>query len=162
MDPNLDTAMELECRVSPELRKKLNRVGEVLSKRYGRTATFEEALEAMAELLLDKLDPLRKAERIARRVAAKRPREEKAPKATGTREISVPSHLKLMALRRDSGQCTHRDAAKGRCQTRKKLEISPIRAGKCSGVTRLSDVTTLCPTHHRMRFERLAPPTSEA
>ena len=55
---------ELKCGISKELEKKLRRIQDLESQRRKKPVSLEETLEAMAEIYLEKNDPVKKAERI--------------------------------------------------------------------------------------------------
>ena len=134
--------MQLQAQLTPDLKRKLDRVKVVLSERFRRECEVEEVLDAMAEVLLERLDPVRKKKRLE---LLRLSRAESKRGLVRPPESGVPSHLKLQALRRDRGQCTHRDR-QGRCSRTKRVEIYPLRALDANKLT-LADLTTRC-AHH--------------
>lgn len=144
MTPDPDSRLEFTVDIPRALGKKLNRVGAVLAKRYGRPCTFDEVLEAMAEVTLQRLDPEKKARPSAVAPATRAKKAE--PKASESR-TAVPSHLKIQALRRDRNQCTHARGGTERCGNKKRVDIFPVRKPAHGAPPSLRDIATLC-RHH--------------
>ena len=126
----------------------------------------------MTQEYLDRNDPIHKAERSKKREEEKTFPENKLDpihlaqkteslpvpgrvnrdQATKSTRIPIPSALKHQIVLRDQTQCTHRDlATQKRCFRRRWLDIHHVVPVSEGGKNELSNLTTLCSTHHRMK-----------
>ena len=146
---------------------KLERIKDLESQRTSKPANFERALEAMAEVYLQKHDPIAKAERAQ----AKAERAKAKPKLAEIRDenktrikelfpgkvkkVAVAQRKKLKQLivhqvnLRDKGQCTH-VTLRGRCDERRWLDIHHIHPVSKGGTNDIANLKTLCSSHHRV------------
>jgi hypothetical protein len=139
---NPDDVLEIRVDITPALAQKLTRVGVLLGKRYHRRCTLPEAMDGMAEFFLERLDPDRRAHRLAARAARRPVTERPAPLP----KPPVPSQIKLGALRRDRNQC-HFPKGDGLCGIRKRVDVFPCRRLTDPRKATLKDVVTLCSRH---------------
>ncbi|MBY0471979.1 HNH endonuclease, partial [bacterium] len=139
--------VELKLGISEALLKKLKRIQDLESKKSA--ASLEQTLEAMADLYLQKNDPLEKAKRsktlAPARVAGEKTRVNEGPR--NPRIISAP--LNHAVQKRDQAQCTHVTQGK-RCQERRWLDIHHKKPLSQGGETTLSNLTLLCRGHHQL------------
>ncbi|MGE3759068.1 MAG: HNH endonuclease, partial [Pseudobdellovibrionaceae bacterium] len=127
-------------------------IQDLLSQETKRPASLEDALDEMANLYLEKKDPVRKAERAQKRKSAGRQKV-----VTGRSHSKSPQRKKLSAETkhalnlRDGRQCTEMGPSGQRCENRRWLDyhhIIPISAG---GADELENLVTLCRGHHEAR-----------
>ncbi len=163
--------VELRCAVSFELEKKIERARQVLSQEKGKNVSFSELIEAMAEVFLEKRDPIEKAKRAKDRELKKtqlsprgRP-SEKVPELpngplklavpaarTGSRQGPdrfIPSKVKHAVQLRDSGRCRHLLPEGDRCESRQFLHFHHVVHFEDGGASTLENLILLCSNHHR-------------
>ena len=129
--------VELKLGISEALLKKLKRIQDLESKKSA--ASLEQALEAMADLYLQKNDPLEKAKRS----------KPLAPARVNKNPRVIPAHLHHAVQKRDQAQCTHINQGK-RCQERRWLDIHHKKPMSQGGLTSLENLTLLCKGHHQL------------
>ncbi len=141
------TKAELRCGITYEMEDKLQRVRQVLSTKRGRPVSLEESIEAMADLFLNKFDPIEKAKR----------REEHLPPSREVKPSSnprnIPAAVQHQIALRDRGQCTAKQPDGRRCNNRAFLHLHHIKPVALGGQSVLDNLTTLCSAHHRMLHE---------
>jgi 5-methylcytosine-specific restriction endonuclease McrA len=141
-----DKRLELKLGVSEELMKKLERIKDLVSQKKRSSATFESALEELAELYLERNDPLRKAQRAKLQVV---------PGPVNSQGRSTIPAMTLHALTmKDGSQCTHLRTDGTRCPSRRWLQIHHKKPVSEGGQNGLSNLTTLCFQHHRFVHAR--------
>ena len=133
--------VELKLGISEALLQKLKRIQDLESKKAA--ASLEETLEAMADLYLQKNDPLEKAKRSKPLAPA---RVNKNPRA-------VSAHLHHAVQKRDQSQCTHHEQGK-RCPERRWLDIHHKKPLSQGGETALENLVLLCKGHHQLTHHR--------
>jgi 5-methylcytosine-specific restriction endonuclease McrA len=158
-----DPSVELKIRVPVQLMDKLQRAREVMASR-GQHPKTVEVIEAALEALLDRNDPLRKAERTARR------REKNSGKAScvdpkaatasvgvaaanNRRRRPLPAALRHEVWLRDSGQCTYEADDGHRCTERAMLEVDHIVPVCRGGDNSLSNLRLRCRAHNQYAAE---------
>jgi len=149
--PVAENLMELRCGVKPDINKKLERVKDLLSQKMGRACTLEDALAAMADLYLEKNDPVEKAKR-----AQNRPSPTKKMSCRTVVPIKrqvIPAAIKHQLNLRDGGQCSFETKKTGRCANRRWLEVDHIKPVSEGGTNIINNLRTLCSSHHKMRHE---------
>ena len=127
--------------------KKLKRLAHLLKKEES------EALEYSVDLALEKLDPVKKAERAKPRKSNQEPKELCAHKISIAKRKPLPAATKHAIHRRDQGRCTeiHEDGT--RCENTSWLHIHHIIPIEDGGTNELGNLTTLCSTHHEIRHQ---------
>jgi len=161
--------VNLNFHVSEDLYNKIKRIQDLEAQRTSKVVSLEDALKAMAELYLEKKDPVEKATRaVAKpdscRVKAAAPRSgryrsipadscrvEKAqkPSIPFVRQ-NIPAHLKHQVHLRDKGRCSY-TAPNGKvCTNSRWIQIHHIIPISHGGMNRLENLKTLCSAHHRM------------
>lgn len=167
---------ELRCGVSDEVEGLVRRVQDVISQQRGTACSLAEALKEMAELFLEKKDPVRKAERVLRKKKA-RETDQVGSDAEGcckkgvggqtrgsnSRESSnaalpgarrIPAKVRHAISLRDQGQCTFVGSGGRRCGQRRWVEAHHLRPRSLGGGHTIDNLTTLCGAHHRAVHHR--------
>jgi hypothetical protein len=144
---------ELRLGISKALRDKLERVQDLESQRTGRAVSFEEAIEALADVYLESKDPIKRAERVMKRQAKALKTNADAPvtvthKSSENRAL-IPAIRRHQVQLRDGGQCAHTNAHGERCGNRRWLDIHHVIPRGQGGDNQLENLTTLCSAHHR-------------
>lgn len=144
------------------LMKKLRRVQDIESQRLAKHATMIEALEAMADLYLERRDPVVKAERAREKTKVQlgtcRVPSAKSKGANRT----IPAAARHAVYMRDRGQCTYTDES-GRCSSTRWLEIHHVVLRSEGGNDEPANLKLLCGAHHRAlhRHSHVRAPTKE-
>ncbi|MBY0470573.1 HNH endonuclease [bacterium] len=144
--------VELKLGISEALLKKLKRIQDLESKKTA--ASLEQTLEAMADLYLQKNDPLEKANRskpVAPARVCAEVRTSPSERWKNRRRYAAP--LKHAIQKRDQAQCTHVNEGK-RCQERRWLDIHHLKPLSQGGETTLSNLALLCRGHHQLLHHR--------
>jgi 5-methylcytosine-specific restriction endonuclease McrA len=144
LKPLSESRSELKVGISRELEKKLRRIQDLESQKRKKAVTLEEALEAMAEVYLEKNDPIKKAERVL----DKKPQ----PPSNGSRDRftkTIPAHVLHQVRARDQGQCTYTKENK-RCESKRWIDVHHLKPRSEGGEHTLANLATLCSAHHRM------------
>jgi 5-methylcytosine-specific restriction endonuclease McrA len=129
---------ELKLGMSLALKKKLDRVLDLESRKQKKAVNLEQALEVVLDNYLKKHDPVEKAKRTFLRKEASRPCEK------GQRRL--PSAIKHHVNLRDEGKCTEPGCANTRF-----TEIHHIKPLSEGGSNALTNLKILCSQHHRMQ-----------
>jgi hypothetical protein len=145
---------ELRVTLDKNLIEKLDRLKSLMShKNPGMTDS--ELISEMADLALQKLDPMKKVARQKSLPAPEVPTDQDIPTsgvATGrhipAQEVPtsryIPSHLRKAVWDRDQGRCTRPG-----CGTQFFLEIDHIKPIAQGGKTVLSNLRLLCKAHNQ-------------
>jgi 5-methylcytosine-specific restriction endonuclease McrA len=139
--PIAEDIFEFRCPISKGLEEKMRRVREVLAQKTQRSVSLSEGLEALADLFLEKHDPVKRAER-----AVKKPVKQLVSKPVGV----IPARVRHEVNLRDRGQCTHVDPRFGRCRNRQWLDVHHIQPRSWGGKNEVGNLATLCSAHHRL------------
>ena len=139
-----ENRVKMTVGISEELMQKLIRIKDLLSQKKGSAVTLEEALEKMAEDLLQKHDPVKRADRILPKIKRQALRPEvRKPTAVVRHEVA----------RRDKGQCAYVDATGKRCGELRWTELHHQIPFSQGGSTTTDNLKTLCFSHHRATHE---------
>ena len=150
--------VDFRAAIPEKLAEDLKRIQDLLSQKSQRNINPVEALEFMANLTLDRLDPIRKAERAEERKAKRAGKKERSCDArTGARkaEASAPKRTKIKAATsharnlRDRTQCTAVGVNGQRCSNKRWADAHHIIEVANGGTDELENLTTLCSQHHR-------------
>jgi hypothetical protein len=114
---------------------------ESLIAKNGKKANLRTTILANAQFHIDKKDPVKKAER-----AAKRKKKLCAPRET---DKPTAEQLNIVNLR-DQGRCTHLDENGKRCNSDRWTETHHIIKRSEGGSNEPENLTTLCSFHHDM------------
>lgn len=139
------TEAHISLCLSIEAKEQLERLKDVLSQKEKKPVGLKDAIEYAARFTLDRVDPLKRAERNSR-------------KAAGSVRLSsriksrapIPASLKHQILLRDNGQCTQIVEGK-RCPSRRWLDIHHVIPVSKGGKNELENLATLCSSHHQMQ-----------
>jgi len=144
----------LEIGVSKKIYEKLLRVLALEAQRQ-RNSKFEDAIDAGLEAYLEKYDPVRKAERVSKKVVVESTEPcsskvlKKMDQNVGSRgRTPIPAAQKHAVHRRDEGRCTHRDVTGKRCNQDRWVEIHHVVPVSLGGSNDPENLTTLCSFHH--------------
>jgi len=149
--PVAENLMDLRCGVKPGTNRKLERVKDLLSQKMGRACTLEDALAAMADLYLEKNDPVEKARRAQNRPSPTK--KMSCRTAASKKRQPIPTNIRHQVNLRDGGQCSFEAKKTGRCANRRWLEVHHIRPVSEGGPNIVSNLRTLCSSHHKMQHE---------
>ena len=138
LKPVAESVTEFRAAISPELEAKLKRVLDLQCQRQNKSATWNDALEALAELYLEKNDPVRKAQRNAGKAVATCPKGERAVSAAAQHQVAT----------KDQVQCTFVTHGK-RCENRRFLHLHHKLPVAMGGTSSPENLTTLCSVHHK-------------
>lgn len=138
-------AMEAYIGLSISLKAKahLERLQDLLSQKTGKPASLRDVIEHFAEESVNRLDPVKKAERNVG----------KSPKAVNLssriKRRPLPASMKHKIFLRDQGQCTKVVQGK-RCAARRWLDVHHVTPLAKGGRDTLENLVTLCSAHHRI------------
>ena len=121
---------ELRISVSKDLYEKLRRAQAV-----EQAQTLEETLQRLLDFHLEKRDPLKRAERLIKKV-----------------DKPVPGQVAIRhrVRARDQGTCTYVNPQGRRCGNQRHVEIHHVIPRSLGGLDTLSNLTTLCSAHHKL------------
>ena len=140
--PVAEDRLELKVGISKKLHEKIIRIQDLESQRLRKSVSLEEALEAMADVHLEKKDPVIKAERVLKKLSAVR--------RTNQLEASgIPATIQHEVRQRDQGRCVHTDSKGFRCENKRWVELHHIKHRKDGGLHTALNLVTLCSAHHR-------------
>ncbi len=120
---------EVRASVSDRVKAKLDRARDIL-----KTQTLEDVLEAALDALLEKKDPVQKAERTRLRKV----------RAT-TAKLTLPAVVRHEVNLRDRGKCQFPG-----CTHTRYLDLHHIRPRSQGGAHTADNLITLCSAHHRL------------
>lgn len=166
-----ENAIEIKMIVNPELLQKLSKI-KVLSGHKLPEANWADVIGMLCDDALERLDPMKKAARAAKRAEEKSSRASypHPPRPTfRNKEFEMPFHQEDVsslhfsrqpvpaAIRhqvwiRDSGCCSHIDLQTGqRCASQLRLEIDHVRPVAAGGGNEVSNLRLLCRAHNQRR-----------
>ncbi len=139
--------IKLTLGISEEILNLLKRVQDLESQRTGSVASYEDTIKQALEFYISKLDPVEKA----KRAEAKHVSSEHVPG-----HAFIPFHrqailtsLKHKVNLRDKRKCSHDG-----CGNSRWIEIHHVIPISQGGTNELSNLKTLCSSHHRQLHER--------
>lgn len=152
-----DTLVNLNAAIPGSLAKDLERIQDLIAQKEQRNVNFVEALQAMATIVLDKLDPVRKAERAeSRKTSGLSPKKAVDPNIEATKNqppsgcrTKVATAIEHARNLRDRGQCTVIAANGKRCPNKRWTEGHHIIEVANGGSNDVSNLATVCEEHHR-------------
>jgi hypothetical protein len=103
LQPLTGELSELDCSLSREAEALLQRVQDLLSQKFGKSATFDDCVKSMAKEFIWRHDPVERAERLHLKVQA--PGALRVTVKNGKR-TSVPQSEVHQLFHRTKGQCT--------------------------------------------------------
>jgi len=148
--------------ISHALEKKLARVRELVAQSSAKPCDFEQALEQMADVFLNKKDPVQRAERITQKklvaksnanqhVSSKVAMPVQKTSAVVARQARspIPAAIRHQVMLRDRGECQGKTPLGTRCGCKQWTDIHHIRPLSIGGTNDPSNLLTLCRGHHR-------------
>jgi hypothetical protein len=164
--------LEFKLGISEALLEKLERVVDLESQRTSRPCSREDAIMAALDVYIEKLDPLKKAERLCKKLESKNETERASNKLKATIDAKtelqkpeeakpvtgqvasharryIPAPVQHAVRMRDQNQCTYKDSLGRRCKGRRWLHVHHIQHKAHGGADTLANLTTLCSSHHR-------------
>ena len=177
--PITDGLSEARLVISTELEENLKRLQDIYCKKTNRSLSLVDALALMATELLDRHDPVRKAQRNLRKRSETQRNllpavkhmvtEQGGAKESKSRDETKPAPLKntspphgrvpftaqirhAVSLR-DKGQCCHKYSDGKRCEEKRWIQVHHIKPVSEGGTNAVSNLQTLCYNHHRYTHE---------
>jgi len=154
-----EAEIELKLVLKESDLQKIDRAREVLSHGGKVPVTVDILMQAVEELL-ERRDPLRKAERAAaRNSAAPQPEGELAdeplaqPCRPGAKRPAIPASVRHQVVLRDKAQCTWVHAGGKRCSERLMTELDQLVPWRLGGVHSVENLTVRCRAHNQHRAE---------
>lgn len=127
--------IEVKAVLAEAGERALKRAQDILSKKQGKSLTLGEVIEKLANLYLEKSDPLQQPIK---------PRFLSNPKA-------LPTWVARAVVQRDQAQCTEINPDGSRCPEKRFTDIHHIKP-KCHGGTDTPEnLTVLCHHHHTQK-----------
>jgi hypothetical protein len=131
--PLSESVSKLEVSLRKEALESLRRAQDLLSSKRGRPVSLEEVLGVALKEYVERHDPLKKAERARKPLAA---------------------HA---VHQRDQGRCQARDGKGELCGQRRWLQRHHIQPRSQGGTDRPENLVTLCAFHHRLLHRKDTP-----
>jgi hypothetical protein len=153
LQPLTGELSELDCSLSREAEALLRRVQDLLSQKFGKSATFDDCVKSMAKEFIWRHDPVERAERLHLKVQA--PGALRVTVKNGKR-TSVPQSEVHQLFHRTKGQCTFVDKLGKRCPNRRWVQRHHLREVSCGGTHDGGNLTLLCSSHHRLIHAKFA------
>ena len=153
---------ETHARLSGDLDNEVfelwKRAQDLQSQKMRKNASFNETMKAMLEIYLDKVDPVRKADRTAAKKAVpekvQTEKTEMPAKPIYSREYFQRKPLTAAqedaVNKRDRGECQAEHPNGAICLSTKFVEIHHKIAVELGGSNEPENLITLCCAHHRM------------
>lgn len=138
--------LELRLGVSEEWSNYLKKTKDLLSQQLRRPVDTEEALLILMKEKCEKIDPVEKAKRAAKK--RKNMAVEPAPKKNGRH---IPASVTHAVNIRDQNQCTYVNANGKRCESRRWLHMHHIQHFAAGGLHSAENLQTLCSAHHKIK-----------
>jgi hypothetical protein len=136
--------VQIVLNLSEEEFERRNHIKDIVSQNLGHSATDSEVEVAMIDLYEFHKDPVRKAERAARRKVSDTPRD----------ASSIPAHVRHEVNLRDKRQCQARNADGSICGCRRWTQLHHIILRSEGGKNTPENLITLCSAHHRLWHRR--------
>lgn len=151
--------IELKFKCKESFLKKLERIKELAISK-GSKGDLSTIIEQMAELYLEKNDPIIKAERAVKK-AKKKTQDTQSSPSPGKelkktikprkeeRKRYIPAHIRHKVMLRDEGRCTAIDQNGNRCKERSFLEFDHIKMWCHGGENSIDNIRLLCAKHNK-------------
>lgn len=143
---------ELKLHVPAELASKLERLRGLLAHKHP-FLSHGHLLDILAEIALDKLDPLRRASRLRKATLAQTDSSDAtaAPGPDADTRVPIPAGLRREVWTRDLGRCTYVSPETGRrCESTHALEVDHERPVALGGTNAPENLRLLCRTHNQL------------
>ncbi|MCM2281330.1 MAG: HNH endonuclease [Bdellovibrionaceae bacterium] len=166
-----ENTLELQAPILEHSALILKRAQDLLSQSRGKAMNLDETIQAIGEFFLERKDPVRRAERAAKRAQAKKDSEEKSSEAMtvvtgasdepvtgqenpedkagdhGRRRRALPARVQHEVHLRDQGRCQFRLANGEICGERRWVDLHhrvPVAGG---GGDSVENLVTICRSH---------------
>ncbi len=144
--------VKLTVGISEEVLDLLKRVQDLESQRTRQSANYEDTIKTALKVYIEKLDPLKKAKRCLAKQEGSSSNKQ-VPGQVPFVRTPIPQNLKHEINSRDKGICTHKVEDGKRCQNSRWTQIHHIIPVSRGGTNALSNLTTLCSSHHRQMHQ---------
>ncbi|MCB0341610.1 MAG: HNH endonuclease [Pseudobdellovibrionaceae bacterium] len=141
--------IEMNTPVSEDVYKKLVRVQDLISSSTGQAESMETVFEKMADLFLQKNDPVEMAKR-RQHIAGLSPQISRPAISANGDRLAIPKEIEHQVNLRDQRQCQHRYPSGQKCPFKRWLHLHhrvPVLQG---GELSVENLITLCPAHHEL------------
>jgi hypothetical protein len=142
MQPLSEGRHRIEFTASTQLRKKLERIGDLMRHR-NPSGDLAIMVEAMADLMLPKLEK----ERLGKTARPRKPK-------TTTKEGYITQEVRREVFARDGEQCTFVSEDGVRCPSNTFLELDHIDPSAKGGSEEASNLRVRCRAHNRLHAEK--------
>jgi hypothetical protein len=137
--------IELKLGISEELYEMLKRIQDIASSQSQNALNLEQTLQEMAEVYLEKKDPIKKAERAQKRTSPK-----PVPGQESSNPRFIPASVQHAVRLRDHGQCSFLNSNGKRCDEKRWLDFHHIQPVSEGGQSNLENLRLLCRGHHQV------------
>lgn len=144
--PIADKRSELRAGISEEIEKDIRRVQNILSQKWQKPCSLEQAIEEMTRFYIEKNDPLEKAKRAQ---LCPRPKPNVEPQTSAAQRPAIPKAVVHQVNLRDQCRCTFVNSHGHRCENRQWLHYHHKRKISQGGTHQVANIFTLCEAHHR-------------
>jgi len=124
----------------------IKRAQDLLSTQKKQNLSFEETLMAMAQIVIQKLDKVEKAKRNGPKLGSSKP--------TKTTRV-IPQNIQHQVMLRDQGQCQAKLPNGETCRKTRFIELHHKIPYSQGGIHHVSNLQTLCLSHHRAEHHQL-------
>lgn len=141
----------IQFSAKPQTVEKLERVKKLLSGKFPRGASTEEALETILDEYISRHCPFEKAKRsVVRDRAASKTNEAMELSEHDMNHRYIPSNIRLEVLMRDGFRCTYIGKDGRRCESCWDLELDhhPVPFAR-GGSSTVGNLRTLCSSHNQ-------------
>ncbi len=140
-----ETKAKISLQISTETLRAIRRLQVLLCNKRRANVGIDQALEWMAEEMLNRFDPLRKKLRKDENINV----NVKQP-VHGQAILTIGAALRNTVLNRDAARCTFVSAIGVRCRSEKQIDIHHVRPKSEGGENVETNLTTLCRAHHQL------------
>jgi hypothetical protein len=141
--------VQIVLNLSEEEYERRSRIKDLVSQNLRKTATDSEVEVAMMDCYQFHKDPVRKAERAAKRKC----KERDAPRGRSSEE-HIPASVKHAVNLRDRGKCQAKHADGTICGDARWTHLHHIIPKSQGGLDVPENIITLCSAHHRLWHKR--------
>lgn len=157
--------VQLKINVDIETEKKLQRLKELLAQKRQRPVNLDDLIQWCAEEMVEREDPVKKAERTLKRkergtkpenksgqnkrIQNQAPATVQASSSSRKQRAAIPALIKNMKWQSSQGQCEAVGALRNRCIEKTWLEMHhkvPVSQG---GDNSIENLIVLCRSHHQ-------------
>ncbi len=143
--------VRIELEVTSEEAELIKRARELMSQKNRRPVQMGETVVQALKEWVDRVDPVRRAERAVSR------QQKTRVKPVGQRSwdrSAIPAAIRHQVHRRDRGACCQSMPDGSRCGLRQWTEIHHLQPRAHGGADTIENLITLCSAHHRQWHAR--------